>query len=74
MRGVPSDQKGSFMRKSTVGCFDRSMRAPLCALMLSVVLAACGKEAPPPAPASEAAANTPATGTAAPAPAAATAG
>ncbi|NMI26052.1 hypothetical protein DYQ48_03950 [Xanthomonas hortorum] len=77
VRGVPSDQKGSSMRKSTVGCFDRSMRAPLCALMLSVVLAACGKEAPP-APASEAAAppaaNTPVPATGTAAPAAATAG
>lgn len=64
------------MRKSTVGCFDRSMRAPLCAVMLSLVLAACGKDAPPPAPAPEAATApaasppAPATGTAAPAPAA----
>ncbi|PPT39464.1 hypothetical protein XarjCFBP7653_10490 [Xanthomonas arboricola] len=80
VRGVPSDQKGSFMRKSTVGCFDRSMRAPLCAVMLSVVLVACGKPAPPPAPeaaAAPAAASPPApatTGAAAPAPAAAPAG
>ncbi|WP_181143067.1 c-type cytochrome [Xanthomonas arboricola] len=79
MRGAPSDQKGLFMRKSTVGCFDRSMRAPLCAVMLSLVLAACGKDAPPPAPAPEAATApaasppAPATGTAAPAPAAASA-
>ncbi|PPU42754.1 hypothetical protein XaplCFBP3123_05860 [Xanthomonas arboricola pv. populi] len=80
VRGVPSDQKGSFMRKSTVGCFDRSVRAPLCAVLLSMLLAACGKEAPPPA--SEAAAPpaagtpAPATGSASPAaaPAAATAG
>ncbi|EKQ60813.1 hypothetical protein MOU_18726, partial [Xanthomonas citri pv. malvacearum str. GSPB1386] len=35
------------MRTSTKGCFDRLVRAPLCALMFSVVLAACGKEAPP---------------------------
>ncbi|PPU06782.1 hypothetical protein XarjCFBP7645_18250 [Xanthomonas arboricola] len=78
VRGAPSDQKGSFMRKSTVGCFDRCMRAPLCAVLLSVVLAACGKDAPPPAP--EAAAPppasppAPATGTTAPAPAAAAVG
>ncbi|MCS3746824.1 mono/diheme cytochrome c family protein [Xanthomonas arboricola] len=41
------------MRKSTVGCIDRSMRMPVCALLLSTLLAACGKEAPP-APASDA--------------------
>ncbi|MCC8539463.1 cytochrome c [Xanthomonas axonopodis pv. poinsettiicola] len=70
MRGVPSDQKGSFMRKSTVGCIDRSVRAALCGALLSAVLAACGKEeAPPPAPAPDAA--TPAAASApAPAPAA----
>ncbi|ASK99593.1 hypothetical protein XcvCFBP7113P_03565 [Xanthomonas citri pv. vignicola] len=50
VRGVPSDQKGSFMRTSTKSCFDRPVRAPLCALMFSVVLAACGKDAPPPPP------------------------
>ncbi|KLC86562.1 hypothetical protein GEV917_12645, partial [Xanthomonas perforans] len=53
MRGVPSDQKGSFMRTSTTRYLDRSVRAPLCALMFSVVLAACGKDAPP-APAADA--------------------
>ncbi|OOW58178.1 c-type cytochrome [Xanthomonas cissicola] len=70
MRGVPSDQKGSFMRTSTKGCFDRLVRAPLCALMFSVVLAACGKEAPP-APAADAPPPPPAAASApAPAPAA----
>ncbi|WP_166749587.1 c-type cytochrome [Xanthomonas cannabis] len=77
MRGVPSDQKGSFMRKSTVGCIDRSVRAALCGVLLSAVLAACGKEeAPPPAPAPDAAApaaaaaGAPAPAATAPAPAA----
>ncbi|MEA9580881.1 c-type cytochrome [Xanthomonas nasturtii] len=71
MRGVPSDQKGSFMRKSTVGCIDRSMRTALCALLLSTLLAACGKETPP-APAPDAApspaASAPAADAAAPPP------
>lgn len=71
VRGVPSDQKGSFMRKSTVGCIDRSMRAALCALLLSTLLAACGKETPP-APAPDAApspaASAPAADAAAPPP------
>ncbi|MCC4605577.1 c-type cytochrome [Xanthomonas campestris pv. badrii] len=69
MRGVPSDQKGSFMRKSTMGCIDRSVRTALCGVLLSAVLAACGKEdAPPPAPAPDAAAPA-AAGAPAPAPA-----
>ncbi|MFS8425700.1 hypothetical protein D0A38_09240 [Xanthomonas campestris pv. incanae] len=64
VRGVPSDcQKGSFMRKVTARRFDRSLRAPLCALLVSVLLAACGKDAPP-APAADA---PPAAGTSAPA-------
>lgn len=71
VRGVPSDQKGSFMRKSTVGCIDRSMRAALCALLLSTLLTACGKETPP-APAPDAApspaASAPAADAAAPPP------
>ncbi|WP_166744078.1 c-type cytochrome [Xanthomonas cannabis] len=72
MRGVPSDQKGSFMRKSTVGCIDRSVRAPLCALLLGALLAACGKESPPapaadPAPAPAAGASAPAAPAATPA-------
>ncbi|MCC8625642.1 c-type cytochrome [Xanthomonas vesicatoria] len=66
MRGVPSDQKGSFMRKFTMGFIDRSMHAPLCALLLSTLLVACGKDAPP-APASDAA---PPPAASAPAPAA----
>lgn len=73
VRGVPSDQKGSFMRKSTMGYIDRSMRAPLCALLLSTLLVACGKDAPP-APAPDAAppstASAPAADAAAPPPAA----
>ncbi|WP_017160061.1 c-type cytochrome [Xanthomonas phaseoli] len=76
MRGVPSDQKGSFMRTSIQRYLDRSARAPLCALMLSVVLAGCGKDAPPapaaaapppPPPAASAPAPAPVAGSAAPA-------
>ncbi|MCC4619154.1 cytochrome c [Xanthomonas cassavae CFBP 4642] len=69
MRGVPADQKGAFMRKSTVGYTDRSVRAALCGVLLSAVLAACSKEeAPPPAPAPDAVAPA-AAGALAPAPA-----
>ncbi|WP_434987526.1 c-type cytochrome [Xanthomonas melonis] len=75
MRGVPSDQKGSSMRKTIVGCLDRSVRAALCSVLLSAMLAACGKEEAPPGPARDAAAppaaSTPAAATAAPPPAAA---
>ncbi len=59
------------MRKSTVGYIDRSMRAALCALLLSTLLTACGKETPP-APAPDAApspaASAPAADAAAPPP------
>ncbi|MCC4587910.1 cytochrome c [Xanthomonas sp. NCPPB 1067] len=75
MRGVPSDQKGSSMRKTIVGCLDRSVRAALCSVLLSAMLAACGKEEAPPGPARDAAAppaaSTPAAATTAPPPAAA---
>ncbi|MCD0247404.1 c-type cytochrome [Xanthomonas melonis] len=75
MRGVPSDQKGSSMRKTIVGCLDRSVRAALCSVLLSAMLAACGKEEAPPGPARDAAAppaaGTPAAATTAPPPAAA---
>ncbi|EGD10384.1 Cytochrome c [Xanthomonas vesicatoria ATCC 35937] len=54
------------MRKFTMGFIDRSMHAPLCALLLSTLLVACGKDAPP-APASDAA---PPPAASAPAPAA----
>lgn len=62
------------MRKTIVGCLDRSVRAALCSVLLSAMLAACGKEEAPPAPARDAAApsaeSAPAA-TAAPPPAAA---
>nr|WP_255626296.1 c-type cytochrome [Xanthomonas sp. NCPPB 1067] len=63
------------MRKTIVGCLDRSVRAALCSVLLSAMLAACGKEEAPPGPARDAAAppaaSTPAAATTAPPPAAA---